>query len=269
MDEKMIIAKLAGGIIFLIGIVIVTRYFVKRSITRNLKLLEEGLEEKNKTIDSLEIDKKQLIGEKAEVIKEMHDRVINNLQIVVSLLNTQSYYLKNGAALKAIRISQQRMYAISLIHHVLNQSEDYSRLNIRNYIYELVESLKDRTGAGGRIHFDIRVENILLDLTRGAPLGLILNEAIANSIAYGFPDDSGGTISISLIHVPAENQLLLTISDNGRGFPENQDIDKIDSFGIRLMEGLCGQLGGRFRLDSREGVKIQISFSYSGNLKTI
>jgi two-component system, sensor histidine kinase PdtaS len=269
MDEKMIIAILSGGIIFVIGIVIVTRYFVKRSIIPNLKSLEEVFAEKNKAIESLENEKKQLLGERAEIIKEMHDRVINNLQIVVSLLNTQSYYLKNGAALKAIRISQQRMYAISLIHHVLNQSEDYSRLNIRNYIYELVESLKDRMEVGGSIHFDIRVENILLDLNRGAPLGLILNEAIANSIAYGFPDESGGTISISLIHIPEENQLLLTISDNGRGFPENRDIDKMDSFGIRLMEGLCGQLGGQFRLDGREGVKIRVSFAYPGDTKTI
>jgi two-component system, sensor histidine kinase PdtaS len=269
MDEKMTIAMFAGLIIFLIGIAVVNRFFITRSITAGMKSLEEGLAEKDKTIDSLENEKKQLLGERAEIIKEMHDRVINNLQIVVSLLNTQSYYLKNGAALKAIRVSQQRMYAISLIHHVLNQSEDYSRLNIRNYIYELVESLKDRMGVGGRIHFEIRVENILLDLTRGAPLGLILNEAIANSIAYGFPVESGGTISISLIYIPEENQLLLTISDNGRGFPENQDIDKKDSFGIRLMEGLCSQLGGRFRLDSREGVKIQVSFAYPGDTKTI
>jgi two-component sensor histidine kinase len=268
MDKEMIIAILVCLIIFLILVMIILRFLAKRANGNFIKLLEAEILEKDKTIYSLENQKEKFTEERTELIREMHDRVINNLQIVVSLLNTQSYYLKNGAALKAIRISQQRMYAISLIHHVLNQSEDYSRFNIRNYTYELVESLKDRMDTSGRIHFDIQVENILLDLTKGAPLGLILHEAIVNAITHGFPGESTGVVAISLTNLSEDNQLKLIIADNGQSFPSGQEIDKTGSLGIRLMEGLCGQLGGQFTIVSQGGVRIQMIFSSSGDQKT-
>jgi two-component sensor histidine kinase len=251
-------AILIGLIMLIILAVMINFYSSYERMKKTVGLLNEEMQRKNNIILHLENEKKYFPEGRKMLVKDMHDRVINNLQIVASLLNTQSFYLKNEEALKAIRISQQRLYAISLIHHIMNQSEDFSSLNIRNYIYALVEYLVDRTDVGKKIHFDIQIENIYLDLSQGAPIGLILHEAITNAINFGFPNEIKGVVSVHMTRYP--QQILLTISDNGVGLPPNYDANTGNTFGFRLMEGLTGQLGGDLKMENQAGVKIEILF---------
>lgn len=123
-------------------------------------------------------------------------------------------------ALSAIKNSPHRIHSMSLIHQKLYNSENISTINMPNYIKELVEYLRESFSLEQRIRFDVKIDPLELDVAHAVPLGLILNEAITNSIKYVFPEDRTGMIYITL-ETKAENQYLLTISDNGIGFDTN------------------------------------------------
>ena len=127
-----------------------------------------------------------LLKDKEWLIKEVHHRVKNNLQMVISLLNSQSIYLNDEAAVVAIQESQRRMHAMSLIHQKLYQSENVGVIDMRAYINEFISYLKDIFETGSSIRFEQDVDPIKLDVGQAVPVGLILNEVITNSIKYAF-----------------------------------------------------------------------------------
>ena len=202
----------------------------------------------------------QIVGEKEWLLKEVHHRVKNNLQIIMSLLNSQSKYIDNNAALTAIGDSQRRVHAISLIHQRLYQDEHTSSINMPPYIDELVRYLKESFDCGSRIVFEQDIEPINLDVASAIPLGLIINEGIVNAIKYAFTAGHKGIVRISLKPDGADH-LLLTIADNGIGLPANIETSNRDSLGFSLMEGLTRQLGGSFSMQSNIGLTIAIRFS--------
>jgi two-component system, sensor histidine kinase PdtaS len=204
-----------------------------------------------------------LLAQKEWLLKEVHHRVKNNLQIIISLLNTQSNYLESDAAVNAIRESQERMQAISLIHQKLYKSEDSAFINIREYVHELVDHIKNSFSDSTGIVFHLNITDSNLDVAQAVPLGLILNEAISNIFKYAFSGKSSGRVAISITHPKDENSFLLTVIDNGHGLPSNYDITKKASFGIRLMQGLSKQMGGSFKIENDNGVKIEIRFKES------
>ncbi len=204
-----------------------------------------------------------MVTEKEWLLKEVHHRVKNNLQIIISLLNTQSNYLESDAAVKAIRESQERMNAISLIHQKLYKSEDTAFINIREYVYELVQNIRNGFSNSSGILFDLNISDSQMDAAQAVPLGLILNEAVSNIFKYAFPGGLSGKVNISLNHSKDDHSFLLTISDNGAGLPHNYDLTKKASFGIRLMQGLSKQMGGSFTIENNNGVTIQVAFSES------
>jgi two-component sensor histidine kinase len=199
------------------------------------------------------------LTEKEWLLKEIHHRVKNNLQIVMSLLNSQSAYINNEPALTAIHDSQHRVHAMSLIHQKLYSSENVSSINMLVYIRELVTYLSDSFDTGKRIRFELNIEPLEMDVSQSVPLGLILNEAITNSIKYAFPGDRSGIISISLLNT-APDQYLLTISDNGIGMPA--DPAKTGSLGMSLMKGLSEDLDGSFSIETNNGTTVKVSFVY-------
>ena len=140
----------------------------------------------------------QLVKDKEWLVKEIHHRVKNNFHIVSSLLEIQSSYLKNKAAISAIKESQHRINSMSIIHQKLYQSETLSTVHMPEYIYELVEYLKESYAIREEISFDVQIENIELSHSFAITLGLILNEAITNAIKYAFHDTHEGKISFPL-----------------------------------------------------------------------
>ncbi|QOG02189.1 histidine kinase dimerization/phosphoacceptor domain -containing protein [Flavobacterium sp. MDT1-60] len=229
------------------------RYRLKQRNNVKLELKEKEINQKN-------INLRHLLDEKEWLLKEIHHRVKNNLQTVISLLNSQSAYLDNDMALSAIKNSQHRIHSMSLIHQKLYNSENIATINMPNYIKELVEYLKESFSLGQRIRFEVKIDPLELDVAQAIPLGLILNEAITNSIKYAFPGHRTGMIYI-ILEAMTENRYLLTISDNGIGAETDFTETKANSFGMSLIKGLSDDLEAKFTMENNNGTILKIEFS--------
>jgi len=251
------ISYAVGALLVIIIALLYNRYRLKQRTNRKLELQQSEIAKQNLSLH-------HLVNEKDWLVKEIHHRVKNNLQIVMSLLNSQSAYIDNEPALTAIHDSQHRVHAMSLIHQKLYNSENLSSIDMSFYIRELVSYLTDSFNTGQRIRFELKVEPIEMDVSQAVPLGLILNEAITNSIKYAFPDRSDGIIYISLSHTGVDH-CLLVISDNGIGIHSNTK--KTGSLGMSLMKGLSEDLDGTFSIENNIGTTIKISFVHDQVVK--
>lgn len=226
---------------------------------RNKLKVNKLLEKKRLEITDKNEKLNKLVQDKEWLLKEIHHRVKNNLQIVMSLLNTQSAYLTDKAAQSAIGDSQRRLHSIALIHQQLYKSDNVSAIKIYRYVSELVSYLKDSYDSA-LIKFDIKVDDIELDVAQTIPIGLILNEAITNSFKYAFAPGEKGKIKIALCQVEG-NKYELLIRDNGKGLPQDFEPENCNSLGMQLISGLSGDLNGEFRIYNDGGTVIQIVFS--------
>jgi two-component sensor histidine kinase len=209
-----------------------------------------------------------LLKEKEWLLKEIHHRVKNNLQVVMSLLNSQSAYIDNEPALTAIHDSEHRVHAMALIHQKLYGSENVSSIDMSVYIRELASYLADIFGVGQRIRFTYDIEPVQLDVSQAVPLGLILNESITNAIKYAFPDGRSGNVDLSLSLVDPDH-CLLTIADNGIGMPSSYvDSLKPGSLGMSLIHGLSDDLNGKLTITSEQGTLIKILFKFDKKIVT-
>jgi len=250
---------LGGMILLLITIGLLIRNArLKQRTNRKLELQQKEIGEQN-------IALRHLVNEKEWLVKEIHHRVKNNFQTVMGLLGTQTIYLKDEVAIDAIADGQHRIHAMSLIHQKLYQTENMSAINMADYINELVDYLRDSFTINKRIRFNLQIQRIDLDLSHCIPLGLILNEAITNSIKYAFPDSKEGLIVITLKQ-DHTGHVLLTIEDNGIGLPVEFIAAKQNSMGMNLMRGLCAEIGARFSMYSQQGTKIAVSFLYDPDI---
>jgi len=198
-----------------------------------------------------------LLTEKEWLLKEVHHRVKNNLHTVICLLESQAAYLENDA-LKAIENSQHRIYAMSLIHQKLYQSDDIKTIDMAEYIPELVKYLEDSFDVLDQIEFRLNIDPVSLNISHAIPLGLIINEAVSNSIKYAFPGKRKGQISISL--VDAGTQITLVLADNGIGMPLNTNDTESTSLGLELIKGLSEDIEGAIRFEVSNGTQITIMF---------
>ncbi|PSL25349.1 tetratricopeptide repeat-containing sensor histidine kinase [Chitinophaga ginsengisoli] len=236
------------------------RYQLKLRSNRQMEQKQDEINQKNESLQHLITTQNKLLGEKEWLVKEIHHRVKNNLQIVMSLLNTQAAFLDDKDALNAIRESRYRMQAISLIHQKLYQSENVAMIDMSTYIKDLVEYLKEGFSGVNKIRFDLQIAPVKLDVSQSVPIGLILNEAITNSIKYAFTGH--GVIMISLQEA-IPGQLTLIIADNGIGLPiEDNNQARKQSMGMMLMNTLAEQLEGTLDIQSRDGVIITVNFKY-------
>ncbi len=215
---------------------------------------------KQKSNDSITLKNdllQRLLTEKEWLLKEVHHRVKNNLHTVICLLESQAAYLENDA-LKAIENSQHRIYAMSLIHQKLYQSDDIKTIDMASYIPELVKSLEGSFDVSNQIKFKLDIEPVSLDISHAIPLGLIINEAVTNAIKYAFPDNKSGEISISMID--NGGQIKLELADNGVGMPEIQNETESGSLGVVLMKGLSEDIDADIDFEIENGTKITIKF---------
>jgi two-component sensor histidine kinase len=262
-NSVIVVALLLG----LLSVVIYNRYRLKMQSNRLLQSQKEEIREKNTVLQSLLGEKENLIthqhtllGEKEMLIREIHHRVKNNLQIVMSLLSSQTRYLRDDKAVSAIKESHQRVRAISLIHQKLYQSERVALIDMAAYTRELADYLGDSFDTGDRIRFRLAVAPLELDVALAVPLGLIINEAVTNAMKYAFPGGRAGTVAVTLVALNGENHLL-TVADDGIGVGRDFDPDRSRTMGMSLMKGLSKQIKGTFRLESIDGFTITVLFS--------
>lgn len=245
-------------LVIIVGLLF-NRYLLKNKTNHKLQLHQKELDQKNVFLETLNTKLHILLKEKEWLIKEIHHRVKNNLQMVTSLLNSQSAYLDNDAAVLAIKVSLRRMQAMSLIHQKLYLSGNISTISMPEYIKDLLSYLHESFDTGNRIVFEQNIEPIDLDVSQAIPLGLIINECIVNAIKYGFPGDRKGIVSINLQSINDEH-VLLNISDNGIGLPIDFDVMKSNSLGLKLVQGLAKQLNGKVNIASDNGLSVIIQF---------
>ena len=247
-----------GGVIMLLIIlaIVYNRYLLKQKSNLQLKAQQLIINKKNESLI-------QLVNEKGWLLREVHHRVKNNLQLVMSLLQSQFAYLKDEAALSAVLESQHRVQAMSLIHQKLYKSENLSTIYMPEYIYDLVEYLQESFKTKNAVYFDLRVEQIKLDVAKAIPLGLILNEVITNSLKHAFPRTLNDAISVEL-YSSKDGLMTLVVADNGRGLPADFDITESKSFGMILMKGLTNELYGTFTIRSdHNGTATVVTFANS------
>lgn len=248
-----------AGMLVLLLVLGYNRYQLKLRSNRQMKEQQDEIYKQNLSLRELIDTQDKLLEEKEWLLKEIHHRVKNNLQIVMSLLNTQTAYLDDKDALNAIKESRCRMQAISLIHQKLYQSENMALIDMYTYIHDLVVYLKDGFTGINRISFDLQIAPVKLDVSQSVPVGLILNEAITNAVKYAFTGN--GTILISLQQTQ-DCQITLVIADNGRGFPTGAGNAGKRSMGLMLIKTLSEQLGGTLNIHSHNGVIITVNFKY-------
>lgn len=235
---------------------IYNRYLIKRKVARKLEEKQGEINRQNEKLT-------RLLGEKEWLLKEVHHRVKNNLQIVISLLNTQTKHLESEDAIGAIRNSQQRMYSMSLIHQRLYQTDNVGRIDMQWYVTELTKYLKDSLDIDDRVKFIKDLDDVSFVVVQAVPIGLIINEAVSNAIKYAFPHGRKGVVRISFKRL-ANHYAELTIADNGVGIPDMEGVIASGSLGMSLIYGLADQLDGGITVHSNEGgLIITITFPIS------
>ncbi|MEW5736494.1 MAG: PAS domain S-box protein [Thermodesulfobacteriota bacterium] len=204
------------------------------------------------------------LHEKEILLKEVHHRVKNNMQVISSLLTLQAAQLKDESIKRAFTDSQNRIKAMALVHETLYKSENLAEIDLGLYVNTVARSLFDAYGAADRnIAFDIEAEGITFGVTYAVPCGMIINELFTNSLKHAFPEGRPGRISFSARAV--ENGVMeMIIADNGVGIPEGFALNRATTLGIGLVVGLVqNQLGGSIEAHTIGGTRIVMRFSYS------
>jgi two-component system, sensor histidine kinase PdtaS len=233
---------------------------IKRRSTRLLEEKQQEINQKNQSLEQVLSEKEELLAEKEWMLKEIHHRVKNNLQIVSSLLATQGDYLADAPAAAAMRESQNRVQAMALIHQRLYQADNLTRVPMRDYLRDIVTNLLDSFDCHDTVRAVVDVDDSHLDVAQVTPLGLIVNEAVTNSLKYAFPAGRPGTVRVEF-RQPQPGHYQLVVADDGVGLPPGFDTAQRRSLGLLMMHGLSRQLAGQLQLTSEAGVQLRLTFT--------
>jgi PAS domain S-box-containing protein len=204
-----------------------------------------------------EVQIKSSLKEKEVLLKEIHHRVKNNLQIISSLLNLQSAEIEDPKASQKFRESQDRVKAMALIHERLYQSSDLAKIDFAGYVRSLTGHLV-RSYKANAIRLNVEIESVPMNLDVSIPCGLMINELVSNAFKYAFPGRKDGEIKV-VFSEDKDRMLRLVVSDNGVGFPEDRNPEESDSLGLKLVRTLTEQLGGTLRYRNQGGFLCDIS----------
>jgi len=283
-----------GGIIFVFGFLVSIR--VAGRLTRPLRALQnfaskvtggalssranvdapgeigDLAESVNRMVESLDQSNVKLresmkngasLREKEILLREIHHRVKNNMQILTSLLRLQVRQADSQEMREVLQESEARIRSMGLLHEKLYQSESVSRIEMNGYLRTLTSELaRVNTPSGCRREIKLNVHSVFMGLDTALPCGLVITELVTNALKYAFPGQPGGTIYVSLgASEPGHYQLV--VWDNGIGMKENFDIANAASLGMRLVKMLTDQLNGQLSIDCAQGTRINITFRES------
>jgi len=202
---------------------------------------------------------KKSLAEKETLLKEIHHRVKNNMQVVASLLDLQSQNINDPKVISILKKSKDRIHSMAMIHECLYRSENLSSIDMPQYLEEIVASLvAGHNRFRETITLNTSFQNLQIDTEKAIPVGLILTELFSNSLKHAFPSRTG-TIDIQFYSSP-NRQITLKVADNGIGFPTTFNIHESTSLGLQLVDILTRQLGGRLIIENNSGTNISITF---------
>lgn len=243
-----------GGIVLILIIIIVSSQLKK---TKAQKLL---LELKNKQIETRNDIINKSLEEKDLLIKEVHHRVKNNLQIISSLLKLQSGKTQNPVILNSLKEAQDRINSMALLHQLLYRNNEVTRLMFNEYLEGLIQQISSSFSLTNKnITVESRLTELELDLDTAIPLGLITNELMSNVYKHAFSENEGGEITVELSK-RFKNTYLLKISDNGKGLPDSFDIHNLHSLGLDIVTILADQISAELKIYNDHGAHFEIHF---------
>jgi PAS domain S-box-containing protein len=202
---------------------------------------------------------KRQLQEKEIILKEVHHRIKNNFASVVSLLNLQYHSVTNPDAHSALQDAIGRVKSMWLLYEKLLQTDDYRETSIKQYLMNLIDEIMKIFPRESEIKIETQIDDFQLDPKRMVPIGIIVNELLTNIYKYAFTSSASGLINVKV----TENQdnIILTICDNGKGLPEDFDIDDSGGFGLMLVKILCQQINGNFIIETYNGTRSTLKFS--------
>ena len=195
---------------------------------------------------------KSSLREKELLLKEIHHRVKNNLQITSSLLRLQAGKIADAAE------SQARIRSMALVHDMLYRSQDLARVDFAEYVRSLVTQLFRSYNVGGRIRSTVEMDPVVFGVDLAVPCGLVINELVANALKHAFPDERRGTVRVGM--TATADRYLLSVRDDGIGLPPAIDYLRTETLGLQLVRMLAEQIGGRVLLDLRAGTEFTVEF---------
>jgi two-component sensor histidine kinase/AmiR/NasT family two-component response regulator len=234
---------------------VATPTYSKNIITGQQRIIIDITDKKlaeKKMIESVE--------EKELMLKEIHHRVKNNLQIMLSLVRLQGRSSISSVSSKELLLSfENRIMSMTLIHELLYNSSDIKKISFEDYIKKLtINLLKVYIIESERVNIEVKIKDILLSVDSLIPCGMIINELVSNSLKHGFPENRKGKIVVEMIQF--DNYFKLTVSDNGIGYPENKSVIKENSLGIQIIKMLSAQMGGNPEFKNANGAMFSILF---------
>ncbi len=205
------------------------------------------------------------LNEKETLLKEVHHRIKNNMNVVSSLLKLQMNSIDDEKAKEALRDSRNRVQAMFMIHQALYTSDNISTINVEAYLSELGKSILQGHIARQHVSLKTDIETILMRGEQASPLGLIVNELITNSLKHAFPDNRTGEIVLKL-KLNKDKKVELSVSDSGIGLSTSFDLQNQNGMGLSLVKALAeNQLDGTFDTESKNGARFIITFPLDGN----
>jgi len=213
------------------------------------------------------------LGEKEVLLKEIHHRVKNNLQVISSLLRLESMHVKDKQGVEIFKESWNRVQSMAMIHEILYQSKDLGRIDFAEYTRNLaVYLLRSYAIYPDNVTLDINVDDVFLGIDAAIPCGLIINELVSNCLKHAFSEGKKGKIrvafrldrNLAMGNMKAGTELTLTVSDNGAGFPKDLDFQNVETLGLQLVSTLVKQLKGTIELDRSGGTEFKITFARNG-----
>ena len=204
------------------------------------------------------------LREKETMLKEIHHRVKNNLQVIASLLRLQSRYLKDDASRAMFEESQNRVHSISLVHEKLYRAGDLARIDFNDYLLALTQGLTESwRGSDRRVKLKVNAPGVQLPVDTAIPCGLIVTELVTNALKHAFPNGAAGEIRVA---AACEAECLtLTVQDDGQGLPQNVDFRRSGSLGLELVNSLVRQLSAQMKITASPGATFQIEFQLASS----
>jgi two-component sensor histidine kinase len=199
------------------------------------------------------------------LLKEVHHRVRNNLQVISSLLYLQSLTAHDAASAQMLHDSRNRVQSMAMVHEQLYGSRDLARIPFGEYVDSLTDSLMQSYGAdSSAIEAEIHVDEVMLSVDLAIPCGLIINELVSNALKHAFRGRDGGVIEVHF-GAAGDGQYTLRVRDNGVGLPPGLDAENTGTLGWKLVNMLVEQLGGTMQVDRDEGTQLRIAFPAQGD----
>lgn len=235
------------------------------NILEDLAVEKERLQETQNEVLRSEETVRSSLREKETLLKEIHHRVKNNLQVIVSLLRLQARNLTDQQARAMFEESQNRVYSISLVHEMLYGAGDLARIDFSEYLHTLTKGLLDGwKGTGVSVGIVVAAEGVQLGVDTAIPCGLIVTELVTNALKHAFPDAASGSIRVAAVTEP-NRWVKLTVQDDGVGLAEDLDLRRSGSLGMKLVDSLVRQLNAKIEIGREGGASFRIRFQLPSN----